>query len=398
MSRTNCAIGRDYVRASFKGVPFDCKEVDVEGGRRGAEGEFPFGEQTAYADLGRKIRVYHLTAVFREDSHVGDSQALFNVCESPGPGMLVHPTRGAAMAACRSVKVKDNQEEPGETDVELEFVEANSGAGAGGGFGGSLFGIISSGLNAASSGSFRSGYRPSSVVQPWRTDVIHTAQTMVQSVAEATEQSTPIDAPLQDWRNILRMKEIAQDDGLAADAAKVDQALTYGFNATAFNLNDPNDKFSKMTKLANTAASTTKLPVGTAADSEEAVLSRQRVLAAIGMAQAAMARKYATIDQALAAMDQTTMVLEDEATTAYNNCDNGLFMELRNYETQFREMMNNLAYRLPPVIAVDFMGGVHPLVAAYALYKDARKHRELEQRNMVDANGRFRPAIAAVGS
>lgn len=396
MSRTNCAIGRDYVIASFKGVSFHSREVDIEGGRRGAEGEFPFGENTAYADLGRKIRVYHLEATFREDSHVGDSQALFNACESPGPGMLVHPTRGAMMAACRSVKLKDNAEEPGETIAELEFVEANEGAGAGG-LGGSLFGIISTGLNAASSASFRTYYTPIFVSQPWRTDVIDTAQVLVNAVANVTEQNTSLDAPLQDRRDILRMQEIAQDDGLAADAVKVDQALTYGFNAIAFNIKDPVQKFNSMAQLANVAAITTKLPVGTAADSEEAAFSRHRVLAAIGMAQAAMARKYVTIDQALAAMDQVSIVLEDEARTAYDNCDNGLFLELRNYDTQFREMMNNLAYRLPPLFAVDFMGGVHPLVAAYAVYSDAKKHRELEQRNIVDANGRFRPVIVARG-
>src|SRR6187402_496026 len=111
MSRTNCAIGKDVVPASFKGVQFYCTEADVEGGRRGAEGEFPFGEQTAYADLGRKIRVYHLTAYFREDSHVWDSQALFVACESPGPGILVHPTRGAVMVACRSIKLSDKIED-----------------------------------------------------------------------------------------------------------------------------------------------------------------------------------------------------------------------------------------------------------------------------------------------
>jgi len=94
MSEHNCAIAKDYVPASFKGVGFNCTEVDIEGGRRGAEGEFPFGEITAYADLGRKIQVYHLTAVFRADDHVFDSHSLFQACQSPGPGVLVHPTRG----------------------------------------------------------------------------------------------------------------------------------------------------------------------------------------------------------------------------------------------------------------------------------------------------------------
>ena len=83
MSRTNCAIGKDYVPASFKGVGFWCTEASIEGGRRGAEGEFPFGEDTAYADLGRKIRTFNLTAVFREDDHVGDASNPTAVCESP---------------------------------------------------------------------------------------------------------------------------------------------------------------------------------------------------------------------------------------------------------------------------------------------------------------------------
>src|SRR5688572_1564338 len=145
MSRSACAIDKDVVPASFKGVSFYCTEADVEGGRRGAEGEFPFGEHTAYADLGRKIRVYHLTAYFREDNHVGDSNALFRACESPGPGMLVHPTRGAVMVACRSIKVKDSLESSaGETSAEMEFVEANIGFS---GIVGTLFGIISTGLS-----------------------------------------------------------------------------------------------------------------------------------------------------------------------------------------------------------------------------------------------------------
>ena len=43
-----------YLPASFKGVPFDALEATYEYGRRGAEGEFPFSDTTAYVDLGRK--------------------------------------------------------------------------------------------------------------------------------------------------------------------------------------------------------------------------------------------------------------------------------------------------------------------------------------------------------
>src|SRR5262245_39833440 len=100
MSDLACNVGKDYLPASFNGVPFYCTEASSEHGRRGSEGEFPFGENTAYADLGRRIRTYTLSAVFRGDNHVREATALIAVCEAPGPGVLVHPTRGIVSAAC----------------------------------------------------------------------------------------------------------------------------------------------------------------------------------------------------------------------------------------------------------------------------------------------------------
>src|SRR5262245_30242449 len=338
MSRTACAIGKDVVPASFKGVLFYCTEADVEGGRRGAEGEFPFGEDTAYADLGRKIRVYHLTAYFRDDNHVWDSQALFDVCQSVGPGLLVHPTRGAVMAACRSIKVKDQlEEEAGQTSAELEFVEANDVAT---GLGGSIFGIISTAIAAVSQAAFLASYTPAVVPQPWQTDVIDTAQRMVASTSAAAEQVLTPASPQSLWKQVLSMNEVVTDDGLAADPVKVDNALTTGFSIISNNVTDPELRYQIYRKLANVALSDKLLPAGPAQDSEQAVLSRQRLLAAVGMAEAAMGRKYSTIDEALNTMDAVLTVFEDEAKIAYDACQNALFLEIRKYAIEFNKMMN----------------------------------------------------------
>jgi hypothetical protein len=394
MSRTNCAIGKDYVPASFKGVGFVCTDATIEGGRRGAEGEFPFGEDTAYADLGRKIRVFNLTAVFREDDHVSDASALYAACESPGPGILVHPTKGTHMVACRSVKVSDKvEEEQGQTTAELEFVEANI---LGGSFAGSLFGIISSGLNATSQASFLRDYQPIYVSQPWNADVIHTAQSLVNITYQAVIQTLVSDTDVQQWRNTLKMGEVATDAGLAAVGTNVDFALTYGFSALSINVVDPSTRFNVMRKLVNAASRSSKLPPGLPAESEEAVLTRHRILGAIGMAEAAMGTKYSYIDQALTTMDTVLAVFDDEAQLAYDNCDNPLYLELKNYSIQFSKMMNDLAYRLPGIVVVDFKGGIHPLIAAYAIYNDAKKHRDLELRNKVDANGRFGRVVIGI--
>lgn len=395
MSRTNCAIGKDVVPASFKGVQFWCTEADIEGGRRGAEGEFPFGEDTAYADLGRKIRVYHLTAVFREDDHVGDASALFAACESPGPGILVHPTRGTQMVACRMCKVSDKLEDAaGESTAELEFVEANS---AGSGLGGSLFGIITTNLNNASQAVFLRDYQPMHVSQPWRNDVINTAQKLVGATHTVLVQTLPADATAQQWRVALRMEEVATDDGLAGIPTAVDIVEKFGFAGIQTNVVDQETKFRLMRGLANVAAVSSTLPEsGGAAHAEEAAISRHRVLAGIGMAEAAMGRKYSYVDQALQAKDMVLEILNGEAQVAYDNCDNELFLELRKYMIDFSKMMHDLAYRLPGLVIVNFAGGVHPLVAAYVIYNDAKRHRDLELRNRIDANGRFMGPVSGI--
>jgi hypothetical protein len=71
-------------------------------------------------------------------------------------------------------------------------------------------------------------------------------------------------------------------------------------------------------------------------------------------------------------------------------------MELKKYAVEFSKMMNDLSYRLPGRVLVNFSGGVHPLVAAYVIYGDAKRHQELEVRNIIDANGRIGPVVSGV--
>lgn len=395
MSRNNCAIGKDVVPASFKGVGFWCTDANIEGGRRGAEGEFPFGEQTAYADLGRKIRNFNLTAVFREDNHVGDSTALFRACESPQPGILVHPTRGTHLVACKSIKVSDKiEEEQGETTAELEFVEANP---VGTGLGGSIFGIIASAVLSVSSASFRASYIPATISQPWSNDIVETAQSLITVTHDVLVQTFNEETSTEQWRIAIKMDEVSKDPGLALYAENVDNSFTSGINQITYNIQDPDKKWQVLRQLTNVAAKESNLPsTGGAAAIENSVYSRFRVLTGVALAETAMARKYPNVQAAIAAMDITSAVLEDEAKSAYNICDNELYLELTKYIVNFKSMMNDLAYRLPGLITVDFQGGVHPLVAAYVIYNDAKRHRDLEPRNIIDANGRFNRFVRGV--
>jgi hypothetical protein len=308
--------------------------------------------------------------------------------------MLIHPTRGAVMVACRSVQLHDKLEsDGGETTAELEFVEANTGFS---GIFGSLFGIISTALSTTSQASFLRDYTPAQVSHPWQADIVDNAQSLVAATAtEAIRVLTP-ESPQNDWRIALHMQEVAKDDGLALSAPTVDDAMSGGFKLITRTVVDPNYKFNTFRKLANAANTLTGLPYGPAVESDEAVVSRHRILAAIGMAEAAMGRKYVTIDECLAAKDMVMSVLNDEAAAAYAQCDNALYLEITKYGVEFSKMMYDLSYRLPAKVLVNFSGGVHPLVASYAIYNDAKRHRELEQRNIIDANGRIGPIVSGI--
>jgi hypothetical protein len=226
--------------------------------------------------------------------------------------------------------------------------------------------------------------------------VIDTAQKLIWATATVATHVVATDSPASDWKKINRMKEVAMDDGLASSATNVDNAMVDGFWLISNYDQSPDSRFKRFRNLANAATSSNKLPGGVAVETEEAALSRHRILAAIGMAEAAMGKKYNTIHEALATMDLVLVVLDDEAQATYAECDNKLFLEIKKYSVEFSKMMNDLAYRLPGVVRINFSGGVHPLVAAYAIYKNAKRHRELEERNIVDANGRFGPLVVGV--
>lgn len=299
------------------------------------------------------------------------------------------------MVACRSVKVKDALEDSaGETTAELEFVEANVGFS---GILGSIFGIISTGLFAASQTTFLRDYQPILVPYPWRADVIDKAQTLIATTAKVATYTLTEDSPTTDWQEVVNMNTVAEDNGLAVSGPLVDEAMVDGFAIITRNIQSPDSRFATFRGLANAAQVSTGWPVtGSATGTDEAIVSHHRIMSVIGMAEAAMGRKYPTIEECLMAREAVMKVLEDEAKVAYADCDNALYLEITKYAVQFSKMMYDLSYRLPGHVIVNFSGSVHPLVAAYAIYNDAKRHRELEERNVISANGQFNMLVVGV--
>lgn len=357
-----------YLQASYNGVAFTAKEVISEHGRRSAIGEFPFSNSTGAVDMGRKARRYTFTARLDEDDHEARSIALIAVCELPGPGILIHPTRGVLNVTCDRLRVKnDIIEKQGVTEIDLEFVEFNL---WNNGFGlvGSLLGLVLRPLLEASSDSFAANYSPRSEPVYLQDDVIAQAEgTAERYLQEYVRQGD------SDPRAAADMQQVADDETLSTSPEIMDDLVRLGSAAISQKSSSSAEAYESFRRLSNWAA--TSRVSDTA--SGQSLAAHVRTTSVGYMAQAALDRTYATLGQALAALDQVTAVINEEARIAYEACQNALYLELNRFLADFTRQMYRVAYGTPRKQQYNFSGQVSPLIAAYAIWDDSTRAHEI---------------------
>lgn len=384
-----------YLQASYKGVTFEVLDAGSEHGRRGAVGEFPFGETTAYADLGKKAGRYSISGRFAENSHIDDANALITVVNIPGPGLLVHPTRGPILVACESLRVTDKPiDEQGVTYFDAEFVDAPVWLG-GFNFGGALFGIALAPIVAAVQASFVQRYTPDTVRWYQSNAVNATAVDAVGQIATLYQRATAAVSDRKVWQLLKDFRVVENDGFTIRDPASLFTALRNGMDYTdAASAGET--KLQLFRQLANWAAKSSALS-GEAAVSQDAIYSSVRILAAAHMVRAILETQPTTISAALAQMDMVLAILNEEADVINHNCtDPRLYLALRDFIIEVHTTLLARAYGLPAVISYNFPGGVHALVAAYEIYGDAKRSRDIEIRNPQYLPWSVGPQIIAV--
>lgn len=373
-----CYTPRYYV-ASFKGVPFEAEEVTSEHGRRGAEGEFPFSENTAYNDLGRKIRRYTLNGRYVNNAHLASASALIAACESPGPGLLVHPARGALLVACTKLTVTDDPlNEQGITKLDMEFVEAASIA-TGVNLGALLLGISFEGIYAALEVNFDVRFDIDNTRYYKVKDVLATAASGLSSVRDEFRRAIAGKKDSSKWKALAAMDGYISDPSRMRTSATAFTVLKRSTIALA-NETSETQKYDAFKRISNANALFSSLP-GEAGDAENSVYQTLRILAAANMARAALETEVETIDEAFQQYDEVTQIIQEELDAARATCEDGLYIELRKLQTDIKTQLLNRVYNLPALVVYNFGGGVHSLVAAYEIFNDAKRFREIERRN-----------------
>lgn len=370
----------EYLPASFKGVPFEALDTNSEHGRRGAEGEFPFGETTAYADLGIKIRRYPISGRLAENSHIADTSLLIAAVESPGPGILVHPTRGPVMVACTSLRVNDNPDEAqGVTYVDMEFVEANDWV-SGFAFLDNLFGLALTPLIDAVSLSFETNYRPDEIRWYNAPDVTRSLSDGFAQIATAYRQATSNSEDQKTWSILSDFKVINDDPFTLRDPAKAITAIKNGM-AFVDSASEGEQKLQLFKAIANWAAQSSNF-AGEAGIAQDAVFSSIRTLAAGYMVRAIFESPARTVGEALAKYDIVMSIFSEEARISREDCrDPRLFLSLREFIASTQKALLDRAYGLPSLVEYNMSGSVPTLVVAYEIFDDAKRFPEIEVKN-----------------
>lgn len=368
-----------YRPGSFKGVTFPAQEATSEHGRRGAEGEFPFGEFTAYADLGRRIRHYSIKARYADNDHLERAAELIAAIESPGPGTLVHPTRGAVRAACKKARVTDHMvDDSGYTDIDMEFVEASDFLG--GAVGAFLSAIGVDSIVGATATYFTQAYNlnlaPVFDVEP----ATATAQSAIAEIREGFRSAIGLATDKNVWRISGDLDTVATQGQSARKTATAWQAISNGIAAIDTYAANDTAKLAALRRIVNWGARGSTLS-GYGGSAQEAVISSVRIVGAAYLARAGATAVATSSQQACQQYASVIKVLDQEASIARDRCDDVLHVALRDFTVQAQTALLNRVFGTPAIVEYNFSGGVFSVVAAHEIYGDATRFAEIEANN-----------------
>lgn len=388
-------IAPDYLPASYNGVFFDAMVAGSDHGRRGVTGEFPFGEKTKFQDMGIKIRKYSIKGRFQGPDCVSLTNSLIAAVETPGPGILNHPTRGVLTVSCSVLKISDDiVSGQGETNFDMDFIDASTGAT-------NLTGLpvipkIADIVLAVAS-SFLNNYNLSSVPFFQMNVVFNSAVSALTSISQSLYKSLPpLNNPDEVWQAVYQSNSYSTNDTWKSPAILSD-AIQFSFAAIDVYSKDAKTEYAICQGLANSFALSATVG-GNAGACQEALYSTLRVLCAAYMLRASTQIVYTTLEDALANLDAIAIIILEEMSNALALGNDDLYIALMTFQATSMQALINNAYNLPPVISYNFNGGIPSLVAAHEIYGDISQSIALEKRNPYNYAFALGPKIYALGT
>ncbi len=114
---------RDNLRpGSFRDVPFHIEAADQKGGRRQVVHEFPQRDDPFVEDLGLRPHGFSLDCLVLGADYMTARDALIAAFDAAGPGILIHPYRGALTVSCEGWRCRESSEDGGVAYFTVDFI------------------------------------------------------------------------------------------------------------------------------------------------------------------------------------------------------------------------------------------------------------------------------------
>jgi len=376
---------RDQLRqGSWRGVPFHTESAQGSGGRRAVVHEFP-GRDVPYAeDLGRKGRAFTFDAYVLGPDYMALRDALLDVVEQAGPGILVHPYRGMQRVQLTEYSVKETTADGGYAKFSLTFVEAGRKDYPTGTVDTSAqvqakAATAIAAMNRSFADEFTVDNKPGWVTSA-ASGVVDAALQQVEAIgalmpgvpAEAYDFARGLDSLSGSVSSLIRtpINLAGEISGLAGRLRTIVQQP-----ADALAAYRALDGFGADLAPVSTATASRRTQAG----NQTALTTLVRTAGAIGAAQAAAGLTYTSRDQALGVRDELgdrlDAVAELATATSYPT-----LMDLR------AALVTDLTERgaaLPRLHIWHFSRTLPALVAAHRIYGDASRETDLVARNDV---------------
>ena len=376
---------RNLIGGSFRGVAFFVDVSELESGRRVVTHQFPFRKNPFREDLGQAARSFHIDGYVIGDDYLAQKNALLTALDdTDGPGQLVHPYWGVLSAIAEKVGVRETRTEgryaafaiefaetPAQTPVPVTSADAT--------------GAVSDSADAAATASdaeFAQKYNPNNLPSY----ALASASTALSS--EATAMKNDLGPVIADTQELAALNAqatliVAQASSLVSEPSLIMGQVRDAITALANTvLGAPDKLMAALTAVysfdpGQPVIATTATRVQELAN-QTALSSALRRVFAVEAARLAPTVVYATIEDALAARDGVSSMLDAEAQVA----DDTAYGALVDLRSQVQQAVPGTA-AFASVVTVTRRVSIPSLLLAYQLYGSVDLEPDILARNDV---------------
>jgi prophage DNA circulation protein len=389
LRRVQLSNGRRLIGASFRGVPFLVEESERTGGRRTVKHEFPLRDDPFVEDLGRRARTFPITGYVIGDNYLADRDALLAALEdAAGPGELVHPYHGVRRAICETLSVKESRGNGGIATFTIEFAETPAQAPV-------PSVVVDStgqvGLSAAAAlAAAKTDLAQKYSVAGLASHALASAEKAITSAAAAIKDKLgPVITTAQEAAELTG--QVALITAEASSLARTPSSIVDQFVDAITGLVDtilaaPGGVMNGLIDAYSVDLGQPVIPTTSTRERELAnqiaLTSALRRVFAIEAAKLSPVVPYESIDAALAARDQLTSILDEQAALAGDDTYPAL-MDLRSQ--MLAAVPGSKAFAA--ILDVTRRVPVPSLLLAYQLYGDVDLEADLVARNGIPHPG-----------